>query len=171
MPDPKTENVCNELVFSRLYGEHIQSLTNFLYYKFGMEWDYFDVAQEAFVKLWQNCHKVTPEKAKGYLFTVAGNTMLNEIKHQKVVFKHQKLAGKNHTNEDPEFLLEKKEYLQKYERALSGLSEAQREVFLLNRIDGKSHQEIADLLNISIRAVRKRLYTAVENLRKHIDGI
>lgn len=164
-------NVCDKKVYSEIYNEYIQKLTDFLYYKYGAEHDHFDMAQEAFVKLWQNCEKVTPEKAKGFLFTVANNNMLNELKHKKVVLKHQKVVTDDSNIEDPQFLLEKKQYLKKYENALAALSENQRTVFLLNRIDGKSHQEIADMLDITIRAVRKRLYSAVENLRKDIDGI
>lgn len=164
-------NVCDEKVFSDIYNEYIQQVSNFLYYKYGAERDYFDIAQEAFIKLWKNCQSVSPSKAKGFLFTVANNAMLNELKHRKVILKYQKGISENHTHEDPQFILEKKQYLQKYEQALASLSEKQRVVFLMNRVDGKSHQEIADILDISLRAVRKRLYTAVENLRVHIEGI
>ncbi|WP_224490072.1 RNA polymerase sigma factor [Robertkochia flava] len=164
-------DICKEKVFSEIYNKYIQQVSNFLYYKYGAGRDNFDIAQEAFVKLWQNCKKVPPEKAKGYLFTVANNTMLNELKHQKVVLKHQKEAVKDYDQEDPQFILEEQQFLKKYEQALAGLSENQRVVFLLNRVEGRSHQEIAEILDLSIRAVRKRLYMAVENLRKHIDGI
>ncbi|WP_224484409.1 RNA polymerase sigma factor [Robertkochia aurantiaca] len=164
-------NVCDKKVFEKIYKEYIQKISDFLYYKYGAAHDHFDIAQEAFVKLWQNCKKVPPEKAKSYLYTVANNTMLNALKHQKVVLKHQKAPAKNYDQEDPQFILEEQQFLKKYEKALAGLSENQRVVFLLNRIEGKSHQEIADILELSIRAVRKRLYMAVENLRKHIDGI
>ncbi|THD66622.1 sigma-70 family RNA polymerase sigma factor [Robertkochia marina] len=164
-------NVCDKKVFEKIYAEYIQKISDFLFYKYGEGHDHFDIAQEAFVKLWQNCSKVTPEKAKGYLYTVANNTMLNELKHQKVVLKHQKEAVKDYDQEDPQFILEEQQFLKKYEQALAGLSENQRVVFLLNRVEGRSHQEIAELLDLSIRAVRKRLYMAVDNLRKHIDGI
>lgn len=164
-------NVCDKKIFAGIYEENIQKVSDFLYYKYGGDRDVFDIAQEAFVKLWQNCNKVTPEKAKGYLYTVANNTMLNELKHQKVILKHQKLPTKDYDQEDPQFLLEEQQFLDKYEQALASLSENQRVVFLLNRVEGRSHQEIADLLDLSVRAVRKRLYMAVDNLRKHIDGI
>ncbi len=165
------DTVCEEKLFSRIYSKYIQDITNFLYYKYGELLDPYDKAQESFVKLWENCKDVTPDKAKGFLFTVANNLMLNEIKHQKVVLKHREIKPKDYTNEDPEFILEKKQYLAKYENALSKLSEAQRVVFLMSRIEGKKHQEIAETLGLTVRAVRKRLYMAVENLRKEIDGI
>lgn len=67
--------------------------------------------------------------------------------------------------------MEEDEYMQKYQRALSLLTEGQREAFLLNRIEGKKHKEIASMLGISVKGVEKRLYGALKSLRKEIDGI
>jgi RNA polymerase sigma-70 factor (ECF subfamily) len=67
--------------------------------------------------------------------------------------------------------LEEKEYLDKYQTALSNLTEEKRVAFLLNRVEGKKHKEIAEILGISRKAVEKRIYTALEQLRKEIDGI
>jgi len=130
-----------------------------------------DKVQEAFMKLWQNCAKVTPNKAKSYLYTVANNMMLNEVAHQKVVLNYQKIPIKGHTNENPEFLLEEQQYMEKLQRALSNLTEAQRTAFLMNRIEGKKHREIAELLGISTKAVEKRIYGALNKLREDIKEI
>ena len=97
--------------------------------------------------------------------------MLNAIKHEKVKLKYAQKPFVSSTNENPEFILEEKQYLDKYQQALANLTEAQREVFLLNRIEKKRHQEIADLLGISKKAVEKRLYTALTKLRKEIKNI
>ena len=48
---------------------------------------------------------------KTYLYTTANNMMLNEVKHSNVVLKHQRLKPKDYTNESPEFVLRKKEFL------------------------------------------------------------
>ena len=94
------------------------------------------------------------------------------MKHQKVVLKYQeKKPAKESTNLTPEFVLEEKEYLEKFQNALSKLSEGQRTAFLLNRVEGKRHKEIAELLGISRKAVEKRIYTALEKLRKDIKEI
>ena len=115
-----------------------------MYYKYGEQFSPSDKAQDAFIKLWQNCRKIEPRKAKGFLFTVANNLMLNEVKHQKVVLKYCEVKPKDYTNENPEFEMEMKQYLEKYERAMSNLTEEQRVAFMLSRIEGKKHQEIAD---------------------------
>ncbi|MDQ7916034.1 sigma-70 family RNA polymerase sigma factor [Mesonia sp. MT50] len=165
------EHVCQESVFASLYQKHAKNIHDFLYYKFGEVLQPEDKMQEAFVKLWQNCKKVPPSKAKSFLFTVANNLMLNEVKHQKVVLKYEKKKTKHQDHQDPQYLLEEKEYLEKYQKALATLTEAQRVAFLLNRTEGKKHREIAEILDISQKAVEKRIYGALKKIRKEIKGI
>ncbi len=164
-------DICEEHVFSKIFNSLSNDVYNFLRYKYGDGLNPRDKVQEAFIKLWDNCKSISPEKAKSFLFTTANNMMLNEYKHQKVVLKHQQSKPKDYTNESPEFLLEESEYMQKYENALAKLTEAQRVAFLLNRIEGKKHKEIAEMLGISRKGVEKRIYGALEKLRKEIDGI
>lgn len=165
------DHICNEQLFSKLFKTHAKNLHNFLYYKFGSHLNPQDQVQEAFIKLWKNCKDIKPSKAKSYLFTVANNLMLNVVAHQKVVLKFQAIKPKSSTNETPEFLLEEREYMEKLQKAISNLTEAQRVAFLLNRVEGKKHKEIADMLNISTKAVEKRIYGALKQLRKDIEGI
>ncbi|MFD0860742.1 RNA polymerase sigma factor [Sungkyunkwania multivorans] len=171
MPKSLNENSCEEHIFSALFRKHSKNLHDFLFYKYGEMSNPADLVQEAFLKLWDNCKKVPPSKARSFLFTIANNLMLNELTHKKVVLKHQKLKPKEYTNENPEFLLEESEYLTKLENAIAKLTEAQREAFLLNRVEGKKHREIAEILGISSKAVEKRIYGALSALRKEIDEI
>ena len=165
------DNICDEQLFSSIFGKYSKDLHDFLYYKFGSALSPADKVQEAFIKLWEHCGKVTPSKAKSFLFTVANNLMLNETAHQKVVLKYRQAKPKTYTNENPEFLLEENEYMQKLQRAIANLSEAQRTAFLLNRIEGKKHREIAEILGISTKAVEKRIYGALSKLREDIEGL
>ena len=164
MPD----NVCNEKVFSTIYNEYSKDLHDYLYYKYGDQFNPNDKVQDAFIKLWDNCKEVTLNKAKGFLFMVAKNMVLNDIKHQNIVLKHQQIKPKDYTNETPEFLLEKEQFLQKYQRALSNLTEEQRVVFLLNKVEGKKHIEIAEMLNITKKVVEYRIYTAFAKIKSEI---
>lgn len=165
------ESICEEVVFSRLYEKFSKDLYSFIYYKYGEQFNPKDKVQEAFIKLWENCNKISPEKAKGFLYSVANNLTLNAIKHEKVKLKYAKKSQPNQTNENPEFLLEEAQYLEKYQKALSKLTEEKRVAFLLNRVEGKKHQEIAEMLNISRKAVEKRIYSALEQLRKEIEEL
>ncbi len=165
-------SVCEEKVYAGIYKDYSKDLHNYLYYKYGDQFDVNDKVQEAFIKLWDKCKEVSLEKAKGFVFMVAKNMMLNEIKHQKVVLKHQQQSKpKDYTNENPEFLLEKEQFYQKYQRALSKLSEEQRTAFLLNKVEGKKHQEIADMLNITKKVVEYRIYSAFKLIKEEIKEL
>ncbi|WP_341215053.1 RNA polymerase sigma factor [uncultured Wocania sp.] len=170
MPKKINDNICEDAVFERVYNKHIQDLHDFLYYKYGEQYNPADKAQDAFVKLWNNCKKVTFSKARAFLFTVANNMMLNDIKHQRVVLKYHLEKPKNYTNESPEFVLEKKQFLERYQNVLENLSEEQRVAFLLNKAEGKKHSEIAELLGVTQKVVEYRIYSAFNILKKELDG-
>ena len=170
MPNNYKPNTCDEITFSSFFKTHAKSLRNFLYYKYGNREQAEDLVQEAFVKLWQNCASVPIEKAKSYLYTIANNSSLNEIKHQKVVLQYENnFTGLHKTNENPEYILEEKQFKTKLLKAIEDLNETQRVAFLMHRIDGKKYSEIADELNISVKAVEKRIHLALVELRKTID--
>lgn len=169
MPKNLQEHICDDILFASLFKSHAKNLHDFLYYKFGAQFSPQDKVQDAFIKLWENCRKIPPTKAKSFLFTTANNMMLNAHAHQKVVLRHHELPQKSHTNESPEFVLEEKQYREKLEEAIAGLTEAQRVAFLLNRVEGKTFKAIAELLGISVKAVEKRIYGALKKMRKNLD--
>ena len=155
MPEKLFNDICEEQLFASLYKKYAKDLHDFLYYKYGENFNPQDKVQEAFIKLWDNCGKVTVDKTKSFLFTVANNMTLNAIKHEKVVLQHQQQKPKHYTNEDPEFLMEESQYMEKFQKALANLTESKREAFLLNRVEGKKHQEIADMLGVSRKTIEK----------------
>ena len=170
MTNNSLSETCNEIVFSDFFKKHAKSLRNFLFYKYGNKHQAEDLVQEAFIKLWQNCGSVPIEKAKSYLYTISNNSSLNEIKHQKVVLQYEKnFTGLDKTNENPEYILEEKQFKDKLLKAIEDLNETQRIAFLMHRIDGKKYSDIADELNISVKAVEKRIHLALVELRKKID--
>ncbi|NKI33183.1 RNA polymerase sigma factor [Croceivirga thetidis] len=164
-------NVCEEKVFNSIFNSNSKTVYNYIYYKFGNEEKSYDAVQEAFVKLWENCAKVSPEKAKSYLYTVANNLYLNVIKAEKVRLKYADLHSNTTTNESPEYVLEEKQFQEKLNNALDALPENQRTTFLLNRIDGKKYAEIAEMEGVSVKAIEKRMHLALKSLREKIDGI
>ena len=170
MPKDINQNICNEHAFASVYKKYADDLHNFLYYKYGEQFNPRDKTQDAFMKLWDNCKDVTLSKAKSFLFTVANNMVLNDIKHQKVVLKHQQANHKNYTNETPEFVLETNQFLEKYKKALSKLTEDQRVAFLLNKVEGKKHKEIAEFLGVTQKVIEFRIYSAFDVLKKELEG-
>jgi RNA polymerase sigma-70 factor (ECF subfamily) len=163
-------NICQTHIFESIYNKYSKDLHDFLYYKFGSQINPEDKTQEAFIRLWDNCKKVNLTTAKSFLFTVANNMALNEIKHQKVVLKYKKKPQKLHTNETPEFLLEESQFLEKFKTALANLTEEQRVAFMLNKVEGKKHSEIAEQLGVTNKVVEYRIYSAFSKLKKELEN-
>ena len=163
--------ICEGEFFKSIFELYAKDLKRFLYFK-TQDMDLAeDILQDSFVKLWENCNKVEYSKVKSYLFTVANNMFLNIKKHEKVIWKHQKQHIKQANNETPEFLLLEQEFLIKIEKAISDLPEKQRTVFLLNRIEKKKYKEIAEMLDISIKTVEKRMHFALKAMREKIGKV
>lgn len=161
-----SNNVCKEEVFESVFSTQAESLVNFMYYKCGDYSNAEDLMQDAFAKLWQQCSKVPLEKARSFLFTVATNKFLNQVKHQKVVLKFIKSGHRQSSEETPQYLMEEAEFKKRLETAITELPEGQRIVFLMNRIDKKTYKEIAADLNLSVKAIEKRMHKALLKLRE-----
>lgn len=167
----RNDNICEDSVFDELFRTHSKDLHDFLYYKYGQDNNPGDLVQEAFIKLWDNCHKITFEKARSFLFTVANNQMLNELSKKKTALNYASQKPKEYTMESPEYVMEENEYMDQLQSAIESLTEEQRTAFLLNRIEGKKHKEIAEMLGISRKAVEKRIYKALDKIREKIGDI
>lgn len=173
MENSQESNVCAESTFQQLFNTLGKPLRNFLIYKGSDPDQASDIVQETFVKLWENCKKVVPEKAKSYLYTLASNAFKNEMAHMKVRLKYASStsASDGTTIETPEFKMEESEFKERLERAIAELPETQREVFLMNRIDKLTYREIAETLDISVKAVEKRMGKALKQLRIKIKEL
>ena len=165
------ENVCSEKVYNQVYRTWGKPIYNFIFFKCGDEAQANDLVQEAFIKLWENCGKVSEPKAKSFLYTVANNMFLNQVAHKKVVLKHAEAQPNRLENKSPQYVLEEKQFKEKLQTAIADLTEAQRTAFLMNRIEGKKYVEIAEILGISVKAVEKRMSQALASLRSKIHGI
>ena len=77
--------------------------------------------------------------------------------------------NKDHSNEQsPKYALEEKEFKKQLEDTIGAMPEKQREVFLMNRIDELTYKEIADRLELSVKAVEKRMHGALGYLREKV---
>lgn len=165
------QNSCAESTYERLFRTVAPLLRNFLVFKYKDVARSEDMVQEAFLTLWKNCEKVMPDMAKAYLFRVAQNQMLKLVDKDKTKQKHIPFLSKTTNYEDPQYEMEVQEFDEKIKSAIDGLSEGQREFFLLNRIEKKTYGEIAELLGVSVKAVEKRMHKALVKIREVYKNI
>lgn len=156
-------------VFDTIFLENFQAIRNFIYYKCGDMEMAEDIAQDAFMKVWEMREKINRQTVKQLLYTISNNIFINSMKQKQLLFKFSNRLLNDRHIESPEFLLELKEFDQKLQKAIGGLPEKNKVVFLMNRIDRMTYNEIAQNLGISVKAVEKRMKNALEYLRKKIE--
>jgi RNA polymerase sigma-70 factor (family 1) len=121
-----------------------------------------DIAQESFIRLWKNSEKIEKEKARSYVFTVANNLFLDHIRHEKVKTNYKSAFTVHQEIKDPQYLIEMEEFKVKLEDTINNMPENSRVVFLMNRMEKMTYQQIADSLNLSVKAIEKRMQKALE---------
>ena len=164
--------LCEEEHYKRFYKSHLQSVSNFAFFKCGDDAMSFDLVQEAFIKIWENCKDIDPAKAKTYLFTTVNNLFLNTVRHKKVVLAYAEASPyTDRDNQDPEYLMREEEFKQQLLKAIEDLTESQRDIFLMNRVEGKKYREIAETLDISQKTVEKHMSAALKSLRTKFKSI
>ena len=152
-------------IFDKYYG----SIKNFLYYRSGELELAEDLTQEVFLKVWEVKHKVRIDTVGVFVYSIANNLFINQYHRNNLKLKFVNNYKSVEKPESPEFVMEMKEFDEKLQKALSDLTEKQRVVFLMNRIDGLTYNEIADFLDISVKAVEKRMQKAIEALYQKLN--
>jgi RNA polymerase sigma-70 factor (ECF subfamily) len=162
-------SLCNEKTFRETYEKYSKGLYRFLYFSYGDQEKSEDIAQEVFAKLWQRCSEFHSKNIKSLIFTMGKNLMLNEIQKAKVKLNFQSENISYESAPSPEFELEEREFEISLNDAINQLTVNEREVFLLNRIEQFTYAEIADRLELSQKAIEKRMHSALKKLQHELN--
>lgn len=100
---------------------------------------------------------------------MAGDIFISQYRKTQVVRKHQSTFALEINTDSPEQQMQYAELKAKYERALADLPEKQRTVFLMSRMEDMSYKEIADNLQLSVKAVEKRMSQALATLKTRMN--
>jgi RNA polymerase sigma factor (sigma-70 family) len=129
-----------------------------------------DAAQEAFIVAYQNLNQLREPKAfPGWLrrivFTHCNRMTRGQRAHERSLETVPHLASGEPT---PLSELEDKEMRERIQAAIQALPESQRMATVLYYIDGYSQKEVAEFLEVSVDAVKKRLQRAREQLQEKV---
>jgi RNA polymerase sigma-70 factor (ECF subfamily) len=157
---------CTESIFTKIYETNNLRLINFLFKKCGCKSESEDLAQEAFYKFWKNRTKVEPGKEASYLFTIANNLFIDKTRRTKVRRTYQSTIKSINESITPEYVLRMKEQQIKVDKNISSMPEKSREVFVMNKLNDMTYNEIANTLELSVKAIEKRMSKALHVFRK-----
>lgn len=135
------------------------------------EEDASDVAQEIFIKIWSQPEIwLTDEYNESYIYTMTRNHIFNLIRRKLVEKKYQEKTTQDYKDffeysTDFEKNLYSKELELLYKLKIEDMPPQRKHIFKLSRFEGKSNQEIADLLKLSIRTVERHIHLALSDLK------
>jgi RNA polymerase sigma-19 factor, ECF subfamily len=132
-----------------------------------------DIAQQTFCRLWDRRASWSDEGSlRGLLYRVARNLAVSDRRHHDAEARSAAaLADVARNNPTPLELLEDKQLRRELERAIAGLPERRREVFVLRCIHDLSYKEIAEVMGTSTQTVANQLSHALTTLRRSLDHL
>ncbi|MFN7115969.1 MAG: RNA polymerase sigma factor [Saprospiraceae bacterium] len=122
-----------------------------------------DVLQDAFVKVFRNLDRFRQESTLGaWIKTIVLRTALSQIKKQPLT----ETIEPTHTKD----MIDWGDYLdaEYLEKAIQELPEGYRAVFVLIEVEGYSHKEVAQMLDISEGTSKSQLFHAKKRLREKL---
>ena len=142
-----------------------------------------DIAQEVFVEIFSSISNFKGQsKLSTWIYRITTNKCLEFIRKRNTKKRFaflQSITGPdfeidktNYFTEmnHPGIILENKEKNETLFLAINNLPEAQRLVFTLNKVDGKSYQEVSDITEKSLSSVESLLFRAKKNLQKTLEN-
>ena len=135
-----------------------------------------DVAQESFIRAWKAIEKFRGDSTFGtWIYRITVNTAWTLRKKAK---KHYSLNIEDtqepvviDEKKDPELVAINSDLSVVLRKALNQIPLEQRIIVELKNIEGRSHKEIADYLDISVTAAKVRLHRAHQKLRNILEEI
>ncbi|WP_077438429.1 RNA polymerase sigma-70 factor [Sphingobacterium sp. CZ-UAM] len=127
-----------------------------------------DLLQDVFVRIWENRLKIDPEQSfAAFLYTCSRNITFNFRRRLKLELEsaiqlaQEAVEGENSIDR----MLDSKEAQQWVEQLLHKLPQQRQKIFRLSKLEGKSYQEIAQEMGISVSTVRDHIVKANKFIR------
>lgn len=129
----------------------------------------YDIVQEAFVSLWNNRETLDPDQSlQAFIYKIVRNRALNYLRDYSA--KTVQLNDSVHNLKTEAERFDSIEHLKvKFREWINELPDRQREAFELSRYDGLDHEEIADVMSVSVKTVNNHIVMALQKLRHNYD--
>lgn len=155
--------------FKILFDTYFDSVRSFLFYRGAEKEQASDLAQDVFLRIWEKQLDIDPKTALRLLYKIANDMFISQYRREDLEMNYRKSLKKDASDISPEEQLQYNELLANYTKALAALPEKQRTVFLMSRMEGLTYQEIAGRLNVSVKAIEKRMSLTLAYLRKALQ--
>lgn len=164
--------------FEELIEKHQALVAGTIARMLGSNSDVEDIAQQVFIRVWKSARRYVPRaKFTTWLLKITRNLVFNELRRTKrraQVPLQPEGSGEDPTLKDdmilaPDASLLETELQRTIEEAILQLPEAQRMALVLRRYEQLSYEQIAEVLELSVPAVKSVLFRARSELRSRLS--
>jgi RNA polymerase sigma-70 factor (ECF subfamily) len=156
--------------FAEIVGRYYQPVFRLVWRIAGGGPDCEDIAQDAFVKLWQNPAQLREAAAlKGWLMRVASNAVIDRSRKPR----HGNLDEVPEIGDPqarPDAPLDRSQAARLVDLRIAGLPDRQRLALSLVYFEGLSNIDAAQVMEVSVEAVESLLARARRNLKESLSG-
>jgi RNA polymerase sigma-70 factor, ECF subfamily len=170
----------DKVAFASLFDRYQARVAHFAYRFVGDRSRAEDLTQDIFVKLFRSAKSYRPTaKFKTYLFRVAANHCLNEIRRGEYRRAPKALAPSEGSEveragpggDSPHEAFEGRELEMAVGAALAEMSVRERAAFTMCRFEGMAYREIAEALSASEAAVKSLVHRATLAMAKKVEAL
>jgi RNA polymerase sigma factor (sigma-70 family) len=151
------------------FNAHGPELNRYLRRRLGDAHTASDLVQDTFVRVIER-PDTRVQDLRAYLYTIARNLMLNhrkqEARRRTDCVPHEWLGEIAADTPSPEDAVDSRLQLERLQHMIGQLPLRTQQIFVLNRIDGLTHAEVARTLRISESAVQKHLAMAIQHVTR-----
>ena len=160
----------DDKAFIALYNKYAGKLRAMAYSKVQSKELTEEIIQDIFLDLWERRGLVEINNLSVYLFMAVKYQAINQIKKRIHFQKYSKvlLALEKISEEETLESVKYNDLASALEKGVKKLPEKSQEVFRLNRLEGKTVEEIANSLNLSQKAIEYHIYKSIKELRLHL---
>jgi RNA polymerase sigma-70 factor (ECF subfamily) len=165
--------------FEQLIERHQALVAGTVARMLGSNSDVEDIAQQVFIRVWKSAGRyVARAKFTTWLLKITRNLVFNEMRRAKrhphlpvqIEPEADQIPLKDEATATPDATLLQAELQAAIEKAITLLPETQRMAIVLRRYEELSYEEIADVLDLSVPAVKSLLFRARTELRERLKN-
>lgn len=163
----------DEAAFSQIFYHYTQCIYSYILNKTKSPETAEEIVQEVFAKVWQSRETFSQvSNYESFLFSMASNKLvdfLRKMAHDEKL-KRQVWQTISNTSNITIEELDFKHSQELIKLAVEQLSPQRRKIFLMNKEQGLSRQEIAERLNLSVNTVNNHLNEAVRLVKQYLQA-
>jgi RNA polymerase sigma-70 factor (ECF subfamily) len=163
--------------FEQLIERHQALVAGTVARMLGSNSDVEDIAQQVFIRVWKSAGRyVARAKFTTWLLKITRNLVFNEMRRAKrhphlpvqIEPDAEEMPLKDEATATPDATLLQAELQAEIEKAIMLLPDMQRMALVLRRYEELSYEDIADVLDLSVPAVKSLLFRARTELRERL---